>query len=196
MLVEALPAFSLGATTLLLWAETAVVAERADAAVRAAVATPSDERDVNLLVGTFAKLAHEVAQTSQEWSRVLLVQLLLFGCSLGMAVTNILLGASTGSTYNLQIAPAYLSVVMWPLLCSFVAVVRLNSTLDAIPSRITAESLFSCVERAAFADDYHRLRMRLKVLGIELTTQRLGGLLLSAIGATLFAVLRSSLQRS
>ena len=36
--------------------------------------------------------------------------------------------------------------------------------------------------------------MRLRVLGIELTTQRLGGLLASAVGATLFAVLRASLD--
>eukprot|EP01047_Picozoa_sp_COSAG01_P069482 COSAG01_NODE_10288_length_2200_cov_1.268920_1_plen_570_part_00 len=194
MLVETLPAFSLGATALLLWAEAAVLVERADAAVRAAMAMPPDERDVNMLVETFVKLARAVAKTSQVWSRVLLVQLLLFGCSLGMAITNILIGSSTGQSYNIQIAPAYLSIVMWPLLCSFAAVVRLNSAFDAIPSRVTAESLFSCVERAAFADDYHRLRMRLKVLGVELTTQRLGGLLASAIGTTLFAVLRASLQ--
>jgi hypothetical protein len=191
LVFDGLPACSLAATALLLWAEAAVVAERAEAIVRGVLAASPAERDVDAVVGAFAQLATVVTETSREWSRVLLVQLLLFGCAAGIGVLIIL---RPNDDDYIAVGAAVVVPVVWPLLLSFSAVVRLNAILDAVPSRITTALLFSSVERAAFADDYARLRMRLRVLGIELTTQRLGGLLLSALGATLFAVLRASLD--
>jgi hypothetical protein len=60
-------------------------------------------------------------------------------------------------------------------------VVRANAILDEIPARVTAEFLFTSIERCAFAEDYARLGLRLRVLGVQLATQRLTGVFASAL---------------
>eukprot|EP01051_Picozoa_sp_SAG22_P012606 SAG22_NODE_1327_length_4730_cov_3.576549_2_plen_106_part_00 len=81
---------------------------------------------------------------------------------------------------------------------SFAAVVRANYLVDGIPGRVTSEFLFTPAERCDFADNYGRLGLRLKVLGVLLTTGRVAGGLASAGFVLVSSYVRASLgpQRS
>ena len=61
---------------------------------------------------------------------------------------------------------------------------------------MTSEFLFTPAERCHFADDYARLGLRLHVLGVQLTTQRLAGGLGSAVLVLVSALVKSSLSQA
>ena len=61
---------------------------------------------------------------------------------------------------------------------------------------MTSEFLFTPAERCHFADDYARLGLRLQVLGVQLTTQRLAGGLGSAVFVLVSMLVKSSLSQA
>ena len=181
-----LSVFSLGCTAVMLWAECVVIHEQSEEILQSLLALPVADRDVDNAVQAFSKLREVVAEVSNQWSQVLLVQMLLF---VTLCISVGFGGAGGGVAYFAGIGAAS---IVWPVALSFGAVVRINSRLDAVPARLTTCLILTSVERSAFADDYKRLELRLKVMGLQLTTERLTGVFFSAVLALGAAWLKSA----
>ena len=205
LLFDVLPVASFGSAMLMLWSECTAIGRLATKIVEGILATPEAERDVELTLRSFGKVQAALAQASERWSAVLLVQLLLFLTLTGATAATIIThrprlppssrtaaivtdeaSSSNGTNTDTDTAPTLAMValvlpVMWPLVLSFATVVRVNAIFDEIPARVTAEFLFTSIERCAFAEDYTRLGLRLRVLGVQLTTQRMTGVLTSSV---------------
>lgn len=76
------------------------------------------------------------------------------------------------------------------MIVSVAAIVRINAALGAVPQRFTTALIFSPAERCFFADDYSRLGLRLQVLGVQLTSQRLSAAMASGVVAVVLMVMQ------
>ena len=129
LFLDLLPAASLAATVLLLWAECAAIGAIGSAIVEGIAATPEAERDVGAALRSFGKVQAALAAASARWSGVLLLQLLLFGAVTALAAAVLLAGNASGATLA---GDAGIAVgVPLPLGLSFAAVVRANALFDS-----------------------------------------------------------------
>ena len=128
LFLDLLPAASLAATVLLLWAECAAIGAIGSAIVDGVAATPEAERDVGAALRSFGKVQAALAAASARWSGVLLLQLLLFGAVTAVVAARLLAGNASGSVLAVIAVP-----VAWPLGLSFAVVVRANALFDSIP---------------------------------------------------------------
>jgi hypothetical protein len=196
---ELLPVLSLVGTAFLLWADAAIVSygtnaliiEAQEVQAQSQLQPPPLSAAVDELIRKFATLAKSQKLQSQRWSQVLLVQILIFVCSVALGVLATWRSDVAGDRMS---SLALTLPVLWPLFLSFAAVVYLNREIDRIPLIVTEKQLFNCVERTAFAGDYERLGLKLSIYGVTITTQLIGGVLLSGLASILLALAKHSME--
>jgi hypothetical protein len=200
VVVFLLPAVSLSAAVVMLWAESIVVEEKADSIVEDVKVQPETERDVAQVLVSFGEVRNLLLQAGREWTPILLVQIALFCCVIVWAI-SVLIEMSADPYFNKEAVwseQVYIAStaapLLWPLVLSFLAIVRVNSVLAAVPRRITTEFLFSPAERCFFAGDYERLGLHMHVLGVRLTSHRLISAMLSGLFALALTVIRAFLN--
>jgi hypothetical protein len=193
-----LPAMSLNAAAILFWAESIVIAQRTDDIIDVVV----QERDISATLATFVDVKSSLMRTGREWTAVLSIQALSFFGVMMWSVTALIhdWGDSEEGRRHAQFEPlltaACVAPILWPLIISVAAIVRINNTLGSVPQRLTESLLFSPAERCFFADDYSRLGLQLQVLGVQLTSQRLSAAMISGIAAAVLMVMRAIMTQT
>ena len=95
----------------------------------------------------------------------------------------------TGDVHRFEFVLMQVVPLMWAVFISFSAIVRLNTYLESIPSRISRESNFDITLRCAFADEYERLEMFLEIpLVGKLTEGKRLSAMLSFVGVVSLAL--------
>eukprot|EP01047_Picozoa_sp_COSAG01_P052016 COSAG01_NODE_5427_length_4271_cov_2.486098_3_plen_487_part_00 len=172
-----LPSISLGATAILLWAESVSILQLADEVINDIVATEVCDRNVDTSLKSLRVVRKRLQQASTQWSLTLLVQVLMF-LSLAVAcLVDVWIKRSDAFAVSTMVMP-----LLWPLVVSFAAIVFTNQKLNHIPVRVSVEFIFAdAADRCTFADEFSRHINGFQVFGVSLTTKRLCRSFLSAI---------------
>jgi hypothetical protein len=212
LLQDLIPAINVGATALLLGARCTVIRAHVERVVRDTLAlsvedaTPlmMDDRAASSagrsggLLQQLTVVKAEVERVGHVWRWCMGAQIALVVAILVNCVSAILhrrgIGLVsrvdlTGDVHRFEFVLMQVVPMMWAVFISFSAIVRLNTYLESIPSRISRESNFDITLRCAFADEYERLEMFLEIpLVGKLTEGKRLSAMLSFVGVVSLAL--------
>jgi hypothetical protein len=172
-----LPSISLGATAILLWAESVSILQLADEVINDIVETEVCDRNVDTSLKSLRVVHKRLQQASTQWSLTLLVQVLMF---FSLAVASII--DVWIKRHDVFIVSTMVMPLLWPLVVSFAAIVFTNQKLNHIPVRVSVEFVFAdAADRCTFADEFSRHINGFQVFGVSLTTKRICRSFLSAV---------------
>lgn len=172
-----LPSISLGATAILLWAESVSILQLADEVINDIVETEVCDRNVDTSLKSLRVVHNRLQQASTQWSLTLLVQVLMFFSLAVASIIDVWIKRRDVFTVSTMVMP-----LLWPLVVSFAAIVFTNQKLNHIPVRVSVEFIFAdAADRCTFADEFSRHINGFQVFGVSLTTKRVCRSFLSAV---------------
>ena len=191
--------------------DTGIVQEERVACLVAHVkAQPEDERNVDDFMRSFGPIKESLAALSNQWSMVLTVHALQLLCDFLEMLLRFVATTAPGyvgcfaerQDFNSTMVDETMVIAsqvnfpttLWPLLLCACSVALTNSRLDGVPKELTSDFIFSLVERAAFASEYSRLSLRVRVMGVEITTTRAVGLSVTVAGTLVTSFLHEFVQ--